>query len=288
MTGHGRLRSSSPRSTWPGCSRSARPCRSSPTAASRSGARASTPLPGPEQSAVETRRLGRSTLEVSALSLGSWRTFERIGRDEGLAVMEAARAAGITFLDDARYDDETKTAPIPTGYSEVVFGELFARSRFGRSDVVVANKLWWEFWPQQSAAEEVDESLGRMGFDHLDVVYSSTLPDDLPLEVVVESIAGLLESGRARHWAIVNWPADPVLGNADRGESTGGPQPGAVQIPYSRFRRDWVEGPDMRRALERTGASVVASAVLAGGALTGKYAQGATGRLSDRPLNALP
>jgi aryl-alcohol dehydrogenase-like predicted oxidoreductase len=63
------------------------------------------------------------------------------------------------------------------------------------------------------------------------------------------------------------------------------PQPCAAQLPYNLLRRDWVEGPEMQRALERTGASVVASAVLAGGALTGKYAHGATGRLSDRPDN---
>ena len=43
--------------------------------------------------------------------------------EAGVEVMRAARDAGITFLDDARYDDETGTAPIPTGYSEVVFGE---------------------------------------------------------------------------------------------------------------------------------------------------------------------
>ena len=61
------------------------------------------------------RPLGRSGFEVSRLSLGSWRTFERISRDAGLAVMRAARAAGINFLDDARYNDETGNAPIPTG-----------------------------------------------------------------------------------------------------------------------------------------------------------------------------
>ena len=53
------------------------------------------------------RALGGSGLEVSALSLGSWRTFERIPREEGRAVLQAAREAGIDFLDDARYDDET-------------------------------------------------------------------------------------------------------------------------------------------------------------------------------------
>ena len=232
-----------------------------------------------------TRRLGGSALQVSSLSLGSWRTFERIERDQGLAVMEAARVAGITFLDDARYDDETKTAPIPTGYSEVVFGELFERSGYERFDVAVANKLWWEFWPGETAAEEVDGSLGRMGLQYLDVIYSSTLPDNLPLEVVVESIGGLLESGRARHWAIVNWTAETLERAGDLCESSGVPQPCAAQLPYNLLRRGWVESPEMRRALQRTGASVVASAVLAGGALTGKYADGATGRHSDRPDN---
>jgi aryl-alcohol dehydrogenase-like predicted oxidoreductase len=66
---------------------------------------------------MDTRRLGMSWIEVSRLSLGSWRTFERISREDGVAVMRAAREAGINFLDDARYDDETGSAPIPTGYS---------------------------------------------------------------------------------------------------------------------------------------------------------------------------
>ncbi len=73
--------------------------------------------------ALPARPLGRPGLSVSVLSLGSWRTYERIPRSDGLAVMSTARDSGITFLDDARYNDETGTAPIPTGYSEIVFGE---------------------------------------------------------------------------------------------------------------------------------------------------------------------
>src|SRR5436853_2451964 len=114
---------------------------------------------------MERRRLGASDLEVSRLSLGSWRTFERIPRDAGLAVMRAAREHGFNFLDDARYDDETGSAPIPTGYSEVLFGELFRAAGWDRADTVVANKLWWEFWPGQSAAEELEASLRRMEFE---------------------------------------------------------------------------------------------------------------------------
>ena len=113
-------------------------------------------------------------------SLGSWRTFERLSREQGLEIMRAARDLGITFLDDARYDDETGTAPIPTGYSEVIFGELFRAAGWRRDEVVVANKLWWEFWPDQGAAAELDGSLDRMGLDHVDLIYSMEPPRAWP------------------------------------------------------------------------------------------------------------
>ena len=82
---------------------------------------------------MEQRRLGSSELSVSRLSLGSWRTFERIPRSGGLAVMRAAREHGFNFLDDARYNDETGHAPIPTGYSEILFGELFRATGWDRA-----------------------------------------------------------------------------------------------------------------------------------------------------------
>jgi aryl-alcohol dehydrogenase-like predicted oxidoreductase len=132
--------------------------------------------------ALPHRRLGSSGLEVSLFSLGSWRTFERIPRDEGLAVMRTARDLGITFLDDARYNDETGEAPLPTGYSEVVFGELFRETGWVRDEVVVANKLWWEFWPQQDAAAELASSLGRMRLDHVDLIYTMQPPEGLTIK----------------------------------------------------------------------------------------------------------
>ncbi len=94
------------------------------------------------------------------MSLGSWRTFERIPFEQALAVMQAARDAGITFLDDARYNDDTGTAPLKSGYSEVLFGELFRAAGWPRDETVVANKLWWEFWPDESALRR-DRGLAR-------------------------------------------------------------------------------------------------------------------------------
>src|SRR3954453_22328419 len=113
---------------------------------------------------MEQRALG--PLSVSVLALGSWQTYERIPRADGVAVVDAARDVGITFLETARYNASTPDAPLATGYSEVVFGEVFRASGWPRDEVVLANKLWWEFWPGQSVAEELDASVQHTWIDH--------------------------------------------------------------------------------------------------------------------------
>jgi len=228
------------------------------------------------------RALGTSGIEVSAFALGSWQTYERIPREHGVAVLHAARECGIDLLEVARYNDPTGRAPIPTGYSEVVFGEVLRASGWPRDEVTIANKLWWEFWPQQTAREELTASLRRTGLDHFDFVYSDPPPEELALEEVVGAIGELIADGTVRAWAIVNWPGERVAAAARIARATGVAAPCAAQLPYSLVARDWVEGPAMTDALELCEACVVASFVLAGGALSGKYSSdpGASGRLS--------
>jgi aryl-alcohol dehydrogenase-like predicted oxidoreductase len=213
------------------------------------------------------------------MSLGSWRTYERMSREDGVAVMRAARESGIDFLDDARYNDETGSAPIPTGYSEVVFGELFRAAGWNRDEVTVANKLWWEFWPDQNAGDELDGSLGRMGLDHVDLIYTEPPPDGLELGLLVEQVVGLIGAGKARAWGMLNWQPEQIAAGASLAAELGMPGPCAAQLPYSLVRRDWVEDPAQVEALGATGASVVSSYTLAGGTLTGKYAGGEGGRM---------
>jgi aryl-alcohol dehydrogenase-like predicted oxidoreductase len=232
------------------------------------------------------RPLGSSGLEVSALSLGSWRTFERLPPETGIAIMRAARQAGISFFDDARYDDETGTAPIRTGYSEVVFGELFRAAGMRRDEAVVTNKLWWEWWPEQSAAAELDASLQRMRFDHVDVIYANPPPPGLAVADLVDAAGGLVASGKARAWGLVNWPADQAGQAVEAAATLGVAPPCAFQLPYSLVRRSWVEDAAMKRVLSAAGAGVIASFCLAGGVLTGKYrsdaaAGRAAGTLAD-------
>ena len=227
------------------------------------------------------RPLGASGIDVSVMALGSWRTYERIPREQGVAVMRAAREAGIDFLDDARYDDETGTAPMRTGWSEVVFGELFREVGWKRDEVVVTNKLWWEFWPEQTALQEVDESLGRMGLDYLDVVYSFIPPEGLEIAEIVRSAAEVIAAGKARAWAVGNWRAEQFAEAVRVAKAEGLPLPCAAQLPYNVVLRDWVESAEMGEALDAAGASVVASMSLHQGALTGKYADGGAGRLAE-------
>jgi aryl-alcohol dehydrogenase-like predicted oxidoreductase len=232
------------------------------------------------------RPLGSSGIEVSALALGSWQTYERVPRETAAAVLARARELGIDFLEVARYNDQTGTAPIATGYSEVVFGEAFRLSGWPREQVVIAEKLWWEFWPQQDAAAELDASLERTGLDRVDFVYSDPPPDDLPIDEVVGAVGDLVRSGRARAWGIVNWPADRLLDAGRAAERLGLPGPCAAQLPYSLVSRSWVEGPEMVEALRFCGAGVVASWTLAGGILTGKYA--AHGSKEDDRFSTAP
>jgi aryl-alcohol dehydrogenase-like predicted oxidoreductase len=215
--------------------------------------------------------LGRSGIQVSRLALGSWRTFERIDRDRGVSVMTAAREAGITFLDDARYNDETGRAPIPSGYSEVVFGELFRAAGWRRADTVVANKLWWEFWPGQTPAQELAGSLGRMRFGHVDLIYSDRLPAGLRVEDAVGMIGGLIEAGTARAWGVFNWTPAQIEQAFQAAERAGVPGPSATQPAYSLVSRTAVDDPRMQQLAAERGLAVIASYTLAGGILTGKY-----------------
>ena len=249
---------------------------------------------------LSPRPLGSSGMQVSAMSLGSWRTFEHLPTEAGITVLRAARAEGITFFDDARYNDETGRAPIPTGYSEVLFGELFRGAGIARQDAVVANKLWWEFWPEQSAAAELDASLQRMGFGYVDLIYANPPPEGLEVSALVAATGALVSAGKARAWGIVNWPADLAGQAVEVAASLGVVPPCAVQLPYSLVQRSWVEDPAMSTALTAAGAGVIASFCLAGGVLTGKYRSGTAAgrsagtlgeprvaRLSRRPVNSL-
>jgi aryl-alcohol dehydrogenase-like predicted oxidoreductase len=220
-------------------------------------------------------------LEVSPVALGSWRTYERLPREQSIAILGHALERGVNFLDDARYDDETGGAPIPSGYSEVIFGEIFRACGVRREDAVVSEKLWWQFWPKQSGADELSASLERLGFDYVDLIYCVTLPPALSVEQAVEDVAQLLADGSARAWGVAMWSAADIAAATRAAAAAGIDPPCAAQMAYSVVNRELAESEEMMSALRGAGAGLVASAPLEGGLLSGKYADGAAaGRMA--------
>jgi aryl-alcohol dehydrogenase-like predicted oxidoreductase len=133
---------------------------------------------------------------------------------------------------------------------------------------------------RQTVAEELDASLGRMGLDHIDLIYSERPPDGLSVAELVESVSTLIAAGKARAWGVLNWTAEEIAEAARAATEQGVAPPCAAQLAYNLVWRSTVEDDAMIAVLEACGARVVASAVLAFGALTGR---GRSGRAGDVP-----
>lgn len=239
---------------------------------------------------MEYRPLGNSGVEVSALSLGSWLTYEFMAEADALAVIGAAIDAGVNFLDDARYDDRTGSAPIKSGYSEVVFGRLLRKGGWNRDDLFIANKLWYEFYPEESPEDELDGSLSRLQLDTIDLVYCERPPASLTVAEMVRQMDALIKTGKLRHWGILNWSIAQIEEACQVATAEGLTPPCAAQLVYSLFHRSPVEDEPTRQLFDTAGIAVVASYSLHGGLLTGKYNQGeaaVAGRFSAEDLESM-
>jgi aryl-alcohol dehydrogenase-like predicted oxidoreductase len=126
-----------------------------------------------------------------------------------------------------------------------------------------------------------------MGLDHIDLIYTMQPPAGLSITGLVDQVAALVSSGRARAWGIGNWPAAELGDAVQAARDLGVSLPVAAQLPYSLVRPDWVEDPAMEAVLADADIGLVASYVLAGGTLTGKYLRGAVGRASDDETPAI-
>lgn len=222
---------------------------------------------------MEYRQLGNSGVRVSALSLGSWLTYEFMPEAEALAVVGRGLAAGINFLDDARYDDRTGQAPLKTGYSEVLFGRLLRQGGWDRRGLVIANKLWYEFYPQESPEAELDGSLARLQLDYLDLVYCVPPPPSLPVAEMVRQMDTLIKTGKLRHWGILNWSAAQIEAAWRLALAEQLAPPCAAQLAYSVLDPSPAEDKKLRQIFNTAEICVVASYALHGGLLSGKYNQ---------------
>ena len=155
------------------------------------------------------RRCGRSGLDLPALSLGLWHNFgETKPFDVQRAILRRALDLGITHIDLAN-----NYGP-PYGSAEETFGRVLeADLRPYRDELVISTKAGYDMWPgpygdggsRKYLLSSLDQSLGRMGLDHVDIFYSHRPDPSTPLEETMGALHTAVTSGKAVYAGISNY-----------------------------------------------------------------------------------
>lgn len=225
---------------------------------------------------IPYRRTGRSGLKLPAISLGLWHNF---GNDKPLGTQrDIARRAfdlGITHFDLAN-----NYGP-PYGSAEENFGRLLAADfKPYRDELVISTKAGYDMWPgpygewgsRKYLLSSLDQSLGRMGLDYVDIFYSHRFDPETPLEETVGALDTAVRSGRALYVGISSYSSEKTAEAARLLRELGTPL--LIHQPsYSMFNR-WLEGDKLLDTLEAEGAGCIAFSPLAQGLLTSRYLDG--------------
>lgn len=224
------------------------------------------------------RRCGRSGLKLPAVSLGLWHNF---GDDKPLetqrAILRRAFDRGVTHFDLAN-----NYGP-PYGSAERNFGTLFAQDfRPYRDELVISTKAGYDMWPgpygewgsRKYLLASLDQSLARMGLDHVDIFYSHRFDPETPLEETMGALATAVQSGRATYAGISSYSPERTREAAGLLREMGVPL--LIHQPsYSMLNR-WVEegSPALLDVLGEEGVGCIAFSPLAQGMLTDRYLDG--------------
>ncbi|MFO7690456.1 MAG: L-glyceraldehyde 3-phosphate reductase [Cryobacterium sp.] len=221
------------------------------------------------------RRSGRSGLKLPAISLGLWQNF---GDDKPLetqrAIVRRAFDLGITHFDLAN-----NYGP-PAGSAETNFGKLMREDLAPhRDELVISTKAGYDMWPgpygnngsRKYLLASLDQSLGRMGLDYVDIFYSHRADPDTPLEETMGALHTAVTSGRALYAGISSYSPERSREAARILAEMGTPL--LIHQPsYSMFNR-WVED-DLLDTLDDIGVGCIAFSPLAQGLLTDRYLNG--------------
>jgi len=221
------------------------------------------------------RRCGRSGLDLPAVSLGLWWNF---GHDrpfeDGRAIVRRAFNLGVTHFDLAN-----NYGP-PYGSAEENFGRMLATDLAPyRDELVISTKAGYDMWPgpygdrgsRKYLLASLDQSLGRMGLDYVDIFYSHRFDPDTPLEETMGALATAVHQGKALYAGISSYSAARTAEAASVLRDLG-VELLIHQPSYSLLNR-WIE-PDLLDVLGDEGVGCITFSPLAQGMLTAKYLDG--------------
>lgn len=212
------------------------------------------------------RQLGASSLTVSEISLGSWRTIgTAVDTDTAARCVRKAFDCGINFFDTANMYGK--------GAAEQLLGDLL--NAYRRDDYVLATKLFYPMsetdrgLSRTQVFKQIDASLTRLGVDHVDLYQCHRFDSDTPLEETMEALTDVVRAGKARYVGFSEWPVSGIKRARDLD--------GVVPFVSSQPRYSMLYRKNERRIFplcRELGIGQIVWSPLAQGILTGKYKPG--------------
>lgn len=221
------------------------------------------------------RRLGRSGLQISELSLGSWITYgNQVDDRAAIETMSAARDAGVNFFDNAEV--------YAGGKAETLMGNALKHLGWEREDYIISTKFYWGIakGPNRKNTlnrkylhQAIEGSLQRLQLDYIDLVFCHRPDPNTPIEETVWAMHDMIQQGKALYWGTSEWSAAEIVSAWQIADRHHLHKPVMEQPEYNLFHRDRVE-QEYAPLYEEQGLGLTTWSPLASGVLTGKYANG--------------
>lgn len=221
---------------------------------------------------MEYRRLGKSGLQVSTLSFGSWVTFgKQIGDKVADELMSTAYDAGVNFFDNAEI--------YARGQSEIVMGNILKKKNWTRSTYCISSKVFFGFEedkPNQRGlsrkhiVEGCNAALKRLQLDYLDLFFCHRPDKNTPIEETVLAMNTLIQQGKILYWGTSEWANDEIMAAIAVAKEYRLIGPTMEQPQYNMFERTKME-KDYLLLFRDYGLGTTIWSPLSSGLLTGKY-----------------
>jgi voltage-dependent potassium channel beta subunit len=224
---------------------------------------------------MKYRYLGRTGIQVSELSFGSWVTFHnQADVKTAVDMMAAAYAAGVNFFDNAEV--------YAGGKSETVMGNALKKLKWRRGSYLISTKFYWGLHEginekntlnRKRLIEGINGSLERLQLDYVDLIYCHRPDKNTPIEETVWAMHNIIERGKAMYWGTSEWAASEIIEAIQLAERHHLHKPVVEQPQYNMFEQGRLNG-DYVRFYKEYGYGTTIWSPLASGLLTGKYKGG--------------
>jgi voltage-dependent potassium channel beta subunit len=218
------------------------------------------------------RRLGRSGLKLSEISLGAWVTFgAQIDEQTAIDLVHAAFDQGVNYFDNAD--------SYANGAAEVVMGK--AIEDLPREALVLSSKVFWPTLPgpngrglsRKHVTESIHASLRRLGTDYLDLYFCHRYDPDTPIEEVARVMDDLIHQGKVLYWGTSEWTGTHIAQSLGVSRQFNLIPQTMEQPQYNLFHRERVEN-ELAPLVREAGLGLTTWSPLYSGILSGKYNDG--------------